>query len=64
MRSRDDLLAIGKKVFNYHPGESFDSIRQLLDSAKRDMRNRKYYEQGAALFAEYLAQELDERSEE
>lgn len=54
-----EAIDYGKKIFNFHPDEPFASCQEVLDTARKNMRSI-YYDQGAAIYAEYLAYKIDE----
>ncbi len=54
-----ELIEYGKKAFNFSPNERFESIEQILKTAKKNIGRQEYYLKGASCLAEVLAIYVD-----
>lgn len=56
---KKNILIYGRRIFNFHPEEPFDSIGDLLEVAWKANHHPYYYQAGAADLAEYMARVID-----
>ena len=58
MTQASDTLSEGKRIFNFHPDEPFESIGQLLEYARKNL-HYKHYDTACNIYIKYLARYID-----
>ena len=54
-----EILGIGKTIFNFHPDEDFESVEDILTHAKKVIKSSLSYEIAASVYADHMSEYID-----